>query len=123
MNQENDQTTTVSLEDIERMKASAKANIELAEALERLYSNEDFKKVYLKHYLEEYPKRLVGLLAEPNFNLRGNKEAEREELMELMMGVSRFSYFNRTIFNRADQAHKELDSIHEAEVESRNQQH
>ena len=44
----------------------AKAHIALAEALDRLHKNADFKAVILKEYLIEESVRIVGLKSDPN---------------------------------------------------------
>jgi hypothetical protein len=98
-------------------KADLNKYVELAEALNRLHYNSDFKTVFLDHYLMKEPARIVGLLGEDQYNVGGKKAEHREDIHEMMIGISRFSQFCRRVFQYADSAKKSLDDLREAEAE------
>lgn len=54
------------IKDLERSISIAKNKIALADALQRLQKNTDFKTVIEQGYLTDEALRLVGLLADPN---------------------------------------------------------
>lgn len=102
-------------EQVIQIRQMSKEVIERAEAVKRLYNNPDFKSVFIKHYIEDEPKRLVGLLAASSFNLGGKKSEHREELLERMIGVARFNAFIHEVNQDANKAQKALEDLLEAE--------
>lgn len=74
--------------------------IELDKALDRLYKNEDFKKVILEEYFENKPLGAVSCLSEASFIERN----QRGVLMEELVAVSNLQYFFKMIRNFAASA-------------------
>lgn len=54
------------IQEIELSIEEAKAQVALADALQRLHKNPDFKLVILDGYFRDEAARMVGLLADPN---------------------------------------------------------
>ena len=107
----------VTLEQIDEMKANCKRAIDVANALDRLHKNADFKTVFLDNYMKDDVVRLVGLLGEQTINLGGKKDEHREEIQERLIGVARFQEYMRNVFRLADQAENDLIAAEEAEAE------
>ena len=110
-------TQEVTLEQIDEMKANCKRAIDVANALDRLHKNTDFKTVFLDNYMRDDVVRLVGLLGEQTINLGGKKYEHREEIQERLIGVARFQEYMRNVFRLADQAENDLIAAEEAETE------
>lgn len=107
---------TITPEEAKALRSECNRKIELANALSRLFVNEDFKKVFLEEYQKEESARLVSLFGEASFNMSDKKEKHREEFLERMIGISRFSEFTRNIFRMAEQAQKTLEDLSNAEI-------
>lgn len=63
--------------------------VEMAQALERLESNSDFKKVILDGYLKNSALGRVELLGRPDVKKRG----ERPEVIEELVAISNLQYY------------------------------
>ena len=113
MNKEN--STGITVEQANELREECKEAINLADCLTRLQNNADFKKLINENYLELEPIRLVHLLADPSLNNCDNKAKNRESIQECMLGIARLSEYFRSILLMADQAHKSLDALNEAE--------
>lgn len=87
----------------------SKHAVELADALARLYDNKDFQKVFLEEYVEKDSCRLIQLMREPTMYLT-DKQANREDFHERMIGIARFAEFIRDVRNRGITA---KDSLYE----------
>lgn len=105
-------------EDLQELKAECKKKIALAEALERLRQNKDFKEVFIDFYTEKEAIRLVKLLGDQTVNMGSSKEAFRNDIQERMIGISRFNEVIRQIYLIAEQAEKTLLDIDHAENEA-----
>ena len=102
-------------EQLQTYKKDLQNKIDLAKSLDRLHDNEDFKKVFLDHYIDEEPSRLVLLLGEPSFNYSSDKKEKREDIQERMIGIARFAEFTRNVFAISKQASESLETLQEAE--------
>lgn len=65
---------------IEKEIQSAKERVQFGEAIERLKSNRDFKKVFLEGYFREEAIRLVGLKADPS---QQKEECQQEIIKQI----------------------------------------
>lgn len=118
MNQ-NEQVRTITVDEVNQIRELSKEAIQEAEALERLQNNPDFKMVFLTRYFEKEPQRLVGLLGDYNLNTKSpaDREINREEIKECMIGVARLRTFMRSIYQRATEAQKMLEDLQKSEEE------
>ena len=91
--------------------------IALAEGIEKLYSNAQFKKVILKGYFEEEAVRLVALLADSNMQ----SELNQKYIHNAMLGIGELQTWLRAMIQRSDQLKKmKLDCEQELEHLSNN---
>lgn len=105
----------MSQQDIDLIEVSlkdAKETVGLAEALQRLHKNRDFKKVILEGFFEKEAIRLV--------HLKGQPEAQTEELQKAIIAQidaigSLRGYFGK-IFQAGNQASKSINE-YEKELE------
>lgn len=70
--------------EIEVSIAAARDAVERKDKIERLIKNPDFKAVFEDGYFKDEAARLVGLLADPEFE----SEEGRNRLLDDMMGIS-----------------------------------
>ena len=84
--------------------------IAVADSLEKLYRNADFIS-FNRAYLETEAIRLTALLGENTINAQ---QGGREETIERLMGIGRYSEFLRAVMNRANMAQKDLDNLNGA---------
>lgn len=106
----------LSLKEVDEIKKTCNEKIELAKALNRLTENEDFNMLF-NAYTKSESERLVKLLAEPQFNLNENRETNRKEFIEQMIGIARFSYFcNVIIPKQASMAENTLHDLNAATI-------
>lgn len=115
MEQNQEQVIAITAEQANQLRQDCQRQIDLAVSLERLHTNEDFKKVFLTEYVEKEPVRLVSLLSEASFNMSGKKAEYRDDIQERMIGISRFQEFIRNTFRLADQAKNTLDDLSQAQ--------
>lgn len=116
MDVENTSEVTITAEEANDMRKECEYWISLRDSLIRLFNNSDFKKVYLEEYEKNQAARLVSCLGNPSFNIGDKKAMHREELHECMIGIARFTEFNRTIINRANQAQRTLNDLTNATI-------
>lgn len=93
-------TSTQELELIEVSIEHAQGLVAKADALRRLCNNDDFKKVFLDHYLVDEASRTVRLLAEPS--QQGQKE--QDALQKQLIGIGQFDQFMRCTLTMGDMA-------------------
>lgn len=110
-------TTEITIEQAQQLRSNCKEAIALAESLERLHNNADFKAVFLDEFITKTPARLVGLLADASINMGTKKNEHREDLQERMIGIARLSEYMRNVFNMANQATKTLSDLNEVIME------
>ena len=115
MEQTQEQVISITAEQANQIRLDCQHQIDLAQSLERLHNNEDFKKVFIKEYTEKESARLVSLLSEASFNMSGKKQEYREDIQERMLGIARFEEFIRNTFRLAEQAEKTLDDLAQAQ--------
>lgn len=93
------------IQELDASIASAKETIELGTALERLFSNKDFKKVVLNGYFKDEAVRLVHLRGEPT-----NQSFEAlASLDNKIMAISSFSIYLKNIQKEAELADKTVN--------------
>lgn len=93
------------IQELDASIASAKETIELGTALERLFSNKDFKKVVLNGYFKDEAVRLVHLRGEPT-----NQSFEAlSSLDNKIMAISSFSIYLKNIQKEAELADKTVN--------------
>lgn len=105
------QETGITFDEAQEIRENCKHTIALADALTRLYSNPDFKMVFINHYMEKEPARLVHLLGDASVNMGDKKEAIREDVHERMIGIARFAEFIRGIYAMANMAENTLKDL------------
>lgn len=105
------QETGISFEEAQQIRENCKHQIALADALTRLHDNPDFKMVFIDHYMEKEPARLVHLLGDVTVNMGDKKEAIREDVKERMIGIARFAEFIRGTYSMAHMAENTLQDL------------
>lgn len=105
------QETGITFDEAQEIRENCKHTIALADALTRLYSNPDFKMVFIDHYMEKEPSRLVHLLGDASVNMGDKKEAIREDVHERMIGIARFAEFIRGVYAMANMAENTLKDL------------
>jgi len=105
---------------IEAQVAKAKKHVELDEALTRLQSNRDFKRIITDGYFRDEAVRLVHLKASPEMQTPFAQAA----IVRSIDAIGELNDFFRTIKHNADNARKEiadagvaLEEIAEGEAE------
>lgn len=104
------------LEHIDRTIDAYKANIELGNALARLKSNKDFKKIIGELYFREEAVRLVHAKSDPALQSPEIQKA----LLSQMDAIGNLQSFFLNIERLAQQGMKELDSAEELRAELAN---
>lgn len=105
------QETGITFDEAQQMREKCKQQIALADALSRLHDNPDFKLVFINHYLEQEPVRLVQLLGDVSVNMGDKKEAIRADVQERMIGIARFAEYIRGTFALAGMAENTLNDL------------
>lgn len=94
------------LDVIERNISEAKKLVDLADSLERLRENRDFKKVVLEGYFEKEAIRLVLLKADPNF-----QTPERQDsIWSQIDAIGNLHQYFQTIYQQAAIARKSIEA-------------
>ena len=101
------------LELIEISLKSAKAKVEMAEALKRLQKNRDFKKVFLDHFLGTEVARTVKLMADPNMQ----SPQQQEILQKMLISVGQVDQFMRVTLMFGDMALQSITDDEDAQAE------
>jgi len=94
------------LHQIEITLAKAKERLALADALERLHQNPDFKAVILEEFFKEEASRAVMLKSDPNMF-----QTDQQKIVDnIIIGVgSLFQYFGK-VYALADQAARAMEA-------------
>lgn len=97
---------TDQLQEIELNIKQAQKLVDLGNALERLRSNNDFKKVITEGYFEQEAVRLVHLKADQNM-----QTAERQQsIIAQMDAIGALNQYFQTVFHRASLASKAIEA-------------
>ena len=96
----------------ELMSVDATYYVELANRLERLEDNEDFKALILDGYMRDKALDSVSLLANPAVKRGG----ERPDIMEDLVAISNLQYYFNMIKNLGTIAEDELAEDEEDEA-------
>ena len=99
--------------EIEVSMEDAKHAIELAEKLEKLMNNKQFKEVILEEYFKNEAVRLVGLKADPNCQTPEWKQ----NIENSLMAISELRMFFMKIRWQANQAEAALEDAKNAHAE------
>jgi hypothetical protein len=100
------------LESIDVTIEQAEQAVALAESLQRLGENKDFKKLIHENYFKEEPVRLVLLKAVPQ--MAGDNEQKSIDIA--ITGIGAFRQYLSTVYMLGNQAQKALqDSLEERE--------
>lgn len=105
------QETGITFNEAQEIRENCKKQIALADALTRLHDNPDFKMVFIDHYMEKEPARLVHLLGDASVNMGDKKDAIREDVKERMIGIARFAEFIRSTYALANMAENTLHDL------------
>lgn len=105
------QETGITFDEAQEIRENCKKQIALADALTRLHDNPDFKMVFIDHYMEKEPARLVHLLGDASVNMGDKKDAIREDVKERMIGIARFAEFIRSVYALANMAENTLHDL------------
>jgi len=92
------------IQEIEQSIQGARITVELGNALARLHSNRDFKKVVLDGYFRDEAVRLVHLLSDPNMQTP-DKQAT---ILSDIRSIGALGSFFKTLEFRADLARKSI---------------
>lgn len=92
--------SSTELQQLERNIKQAQQIVDLGDALERLKSNRDFKKVVIDGYFEQEAIRLVHLMSDSNMQSPESQQAIHKQ----MIGVGTFRDFLQTLEVRAQMA-------------------
>ena len=101
------------IEAIERNIRNSKGAIELGNAVERLRTNKDFRKVVMEGYFEKEAIRLVHLKSDPA--MQGTES--QQSITTQMDAIGNMSQYMNTVLQKAALAGKSLESDEETLVE------
>ena len=105
--------STSTIQEIELNIQQAKKIVDLGDAMTRLLSNRDFKKIFLEGYFKDEAVRLVHLKAD--FNMQ---EPERQaNLIRMIDAIGITEQYCRTITMQADMANKAMQADEETRDE------
>lgn len=90
--------------------------VKQGEALERLEKNQDFIDLFKDGYCKEEAVRTVNLFGDHAY-LAGKRQDAQSDLMDRIVGISKFSEHLRFLNQRANQCKYELSKITEQEIE------
>lgn len=108
-----DSMTQEVLQALELNIKQAKKIVELADSLERLSNNRDFKKIIQEGYFEQEAIRLVHLKADVNF-----QTPERQaSIIQQIDAIGALNKYFETVFYRANQARKAIEADEETRDE------
>lgn len=100
------------IQEIELHMDEAKSAIAKADALERLFSNPDFKEVIVDGYFEKEAIRLVHLKGDPSMQ----DETRQANLIKEMDGIGSLKGYISAVFRQAEMAQRSIEDD-EAELE------
>lgn len=91
----------------------AKKIVEMSDALTRLYSNRDFRKVIEEGYFEKEAIRLVHLKADPNMQ----SEDSQDKILKSIDAIGSLSEYFVTIKQKANIASRSINADEETRFE------
>ena len=94
------------LEALDKQLEQAKATVELGNALERIRSNRDFKKLIIEGYFEREATRLVHLKADANMQ----SETSQANIIKQMDAIGQLNQYFGTVVQMASLAEKVIES-------------
>lgn len=104
-------------EQAEEVRVEARKRIENADALERLMKNDDFKKVFMKGYLEEESTRHTLMLGETSgYSSEESKKFGISNHTDALLGIAMFHQYLRRVYGIAQMAEKDLHNLEEAQM-------
>lgn len=109
---------TNAVAEIEVSMQQAKQTIAMADALERLHHNADFKQIILEGYFKDEAVRLVHIKGDPNLQ----DPVKQASIVRDMDAIASLRLFFGTIYQRADWARSAMDAGQEALDEIRNEE-
>lgn len=104
------------IQEFELSIEQAKAQVGLAEALQRLHQNPDFKSVILEGYFRDEAARMVGLLGEPTLQ----EPAMQQALHNSLRSISELRQHFAKVFHFGELAARAIDDNERAIVEIEN---
>lgn len=105
--------SSLSADEIATIKKVSNRCIKLEDAVNRLEDNPDFNLLY-DTYTKEEPVRLISILSDPSLTMSKDHEVHRQEIMETLIGISRFGVYIRNVHSMAKRARKELEDLEKA---------
>ena len=109
-------TTGFTAEQLHVMREDKKAVIELRNALLRLLNTKDFQTVFMQGYCEDEAIRLTHLLGDPSTTHSVNKAIIKEDLIDSLSAIAKFSRYVRYIEQIGLKAQQELDTLNQTEA-------
>jgi hypothetical protein len=109
--------TSVTAEDIELSIADARALIKDADALHRLYQNQDFQHLILQGYFKDEPARLAGLKASPAMA----RPEEQERIIKGIDAIGVLQQYFYSVMALGQNAKTAVEQGEEALVEMENE--
>lgn len=103
------------IQEIEISIEAAKEAMAKGEAVRKLSSNRDFKRVILDGLFKDEAARLVGLIADPAM------KEHRNDIIEMMIGISTLQSYLRNTMQMGRMAGEELVNLEEAADDVRNE--
>ena len=94
------------LKNIELSISSAQKQVDMGNALERLYNNRDFKKIITEGLFEQEAIRLVHLKADPNMQ----SAVSQQSILTQMDSIGSFKQYLQVISFKASMADKAIQS-------------
>ena len=101
------------IQQIELSLEAAKEKVELMEAVDRLYQNKDFQKVFVTDYFRDEPARLVELRSSPQMAL----PERQDSLLRAMDAIGYLQLHLSSIQKLGDMAKNEVEAGAEAIAE------
>jgi len=101
------------IEQIEQNIRNAKVHVDFANAIERLRSNKDFKKVISEGYFKDEAVRLVHLKAHPGMQ----SEASQRSILSQMDSIGNLAQFFDTALHMGAQAAKSISDDEDTRAE------
>ena len=102
----NEMTPNQELEAIDQAIEINRKNVALAESLQRLLKNRDFKAVFTNHFLGSDVARVVKLMADPT----QQTEASQQVLRNRLIAVGEVDQFMHSVLRIGDIARQNLEA-------------
>lgn len=100
-----DNMSSNEIRQVEQNLSQAKKLVAIGEALQRLYSNRDFKKVIIEGFFEQEAIRLVHLKSDPAMS----SNQHQENILKQMDAIGNLNQYFMTITKLASIASKTVD--------------